>query len=130
MDTRIDLTEQRDFRHRRTIVHDIDDEVYPLNIERYRATHRWVNVFGISGHVDERDYVFCLFDGDEGRDGYCACCGRRLIPWNPVYGIVYGLCPQCDKSDEGENTLPWYMYMTHAFFGPIDDKGSNLFSLR
>lgn len=108
MDSRVDLTDNMDFRHSRTIASKfsripwdrLTDSDYYSDDDVDESTHK-LNLF-ITGSVDKIKLYKML---DLALHGYmCECCGGRAVPWNDLL-----LCSRCMSSLDFryEKKIPW-----------------------
>jgi hypothetical protein len=137
LSNRIDLTANRDFGHRQTIVEmdmGIFDRWYDddsITLDEYDYLSWWEGVFGKTRHTNEKRKLF-----GEDRNNivlrlemgtHCARCGKELkLPW----ARFYGLCRECnDDVERGAQRLPWKAYKAEVSDRRMDN-ASEVFSLR
>ena len=137
LSNRIDLTANRDFGHRQTIVEmdmDIFERWYDdgsITLDEYDYLVWWEDVFGKTRHTNESHKLFeedrisriLRYDADT----HCERCGKELkLPW----ARFYGLCRECSNDLERDvRRLPWKAYKAEVSDRRMDN-ASEVFSLR
>ena len=128
LSNRIDLTANRDFGHRLTIVEmDMDtfDRWYvddSITLDEYDYHVLQEGVFGKAIHTNEK----CNLFGYD-KNTVCEKCGKELkLPW----ARFYWLCRECnDDVERNAHRLPWKAYKAEVSDRRMENT-SEVFSLR
>lgn len=131
---KIDLTENRDFRGKPTIVIDINDVRLRESItnDEWEALSKHENIFGRKYHYTEMLDVFSDPESfEQEMREHCQRCGKLLrMPWK----VRYDICERCDEilasEFSGKTKFPWPSTKSFISNRIRNDDDSDILSMR
>lgn len=132
---KIDLTENRDFRGKPTIVIDINDVRLRESItnDEWEVLSKHENIFGRKYHYTEMLDVFSDPESyEQEMREHCQRCGKLLrMPWK----VRYDICERCDEEINvvkpyTKRKSPWPTYKSFISNRVRNDDDSDILSMR